>query len=69
MIVKNIVDRDMCIALPTVTGTRRPGIAVRRSADGWKPSVKAFEPPQRKGLEHKFWEILQSEAPDLGELM
>ncbi|XP_028968980.1 TBC1 domain family member 22B [Galendromus occidentalis] len=68
MIVKNIVDGNLCIALPTVTGTRRPGIAVRRGSDGWKPSVKAFEPPQRRGLEHKFREILQSETPDLEKL-
>lgn len=54
--------------LPTVCGTRRPGIAVRRSAEGWKPSVKAFEPPQRKGLLQKFQDILDSEAPDLEKL-
>lgn len=57
------------LPLPAITGTRRPGIAVRRSAEGWKPSVRAFEPPQRKGLEHKFQDILDAEQPDLGEFI
>lgn len=58
-------ERDS-LPLPAITGTRRPGIAVRRGAEGWKPSVRAFEPPQRKGLEHKFQDILDADEPDLG---
>ncbi|XP_022656470.1 TBC1 domain family member 22B-like isoform X1 [Varroa jacobsoni] len=60
-------ERDS-LPLPAITGTRRPGIAVRRGAEGWKPSVRAFEPPQRKGLEHKFQDILDADEPDLEKL-